>query len=130
MSLEDLLVLMRMEYEEMPDLKLTLLQARRLWDVPLELCDAALGALVDGGRLAQVEDGEAFLRGLGVTGDLRVRHLGGSARIEVSPPEIASVERQWDAVETAFRDLGFSAVELDPRGYRRGSLLGLERTGS
>jgi PP-loop superfamily ATP-utilizing enzyme len=59
-----------------------------------------------------------------------VRDRGSPARIEVAPPGIPSVERRWDAVEAAFRDLGFSAVELDPRGYRRGSLLGLERTGS
>jgi hypothetical protein len=61
MSFEDLLVLMRMEYEEMPDLKLTLLQARRLWDVPLDVCDAALGALVDRGFLERTRDG-AFMR--------------------------------------------------------------------
>ena len=61
MSFEDLLVLMRMEYEEMRDLKLTLLQARRLWDVPLDVCDAALGALVDRGFLERTRDG-AFMR--------------------------------------------------------------------
>jgi uncharacterized protein len=103
------------------------------WDAPAAPCLSSrvrYGLEITPERLAQVEDGEAFLRGLGVTGDLRVRHLGSSARIEVSPPQIPSVERRWDAVEAAFRDLGFSAVELDPRGYRRGSLLGLERTGS
>ena len=36
-------------------------------------------------RLRQVEDGEAYLRALGVTGDLRVRHHGDRARIEVAP---------------------------------------------
>ena len=103
------------------------------WDAPAAPCLSSrvrYGLEITPERLAQVEDGEAFLRGLGVTGDLRVRHLGDAARIEVSPPQIPSVERAWDAVEAAFRDLGFSAVELDPRGYRRGSLLGLERTGS
>ena len=61
-----------------------------------------------------------------MTGDLRVRHLGASARIEVAPAEIPLVAGEWDAVETAFRELGFASVELDPRGYRRGSLLTLE----
>jgi hypothetical protein len=65
MSFDDLLVLMRMEYEEMPDLKLTLLQARRLWDVPLELCDAALGALVERGFLERTRDGSFMRAGRG-----------------------------------------------------------------
>ena len=39
-------------------------------------------------RLRQVEDGEAYLRGLGVTGDLRVRHHGDRARIEVAPEQM------------------------------------------
>jgi hypothetical protein len=59
-----LLVLIRMEYEEMPDLKLTLPQARRLWDVPLELCDTALGTLVSKGFLFRTKDGR-FLRSAG-----------------------------------------------------------------
>lgn len=100
------------------------------WDAPAAPCLSSrvrYGLEITEERLAQVEDGESFLRGLGVAGDLRVRHLGASARIEVAPAEIASVEREWNAVEAAFRSLGFAAVELDPRGYRRGSLLGLER---
>jgi hypothetical protein len=58
--LDDLLLLIRMEYDEMPDLKLTLAQARRLWDVPLDQCDAALEALVAGGYLIRGRDGSFF----------------------------------------------------------------------
>jgi hypothetical protein len=50
-----------MEYIEMPDLKLTALQARRLWNIPAEVCDRALAALVSCGFLAQTRTG-AFLR--------------------------------------------------------------------
>ncbi len=50
-----------MEYIEMPDLKLTALQARRLWNIPAEVCDAALTALVARGFLVQTRTG-AFLR--------------------------------------------------------------------
>jgi hypothetical protein len=60
-TLDELLLLMRMEYQEMPDLKLSLAQARRLWDVPLDLCDAALGVLVTTGFLTRSREG-AFLR--------------------------------------------------------------------
>lgn len=99
------------------------------WDAPAAPCLSSrvrYGLEITPERLAQVERGEEFLRGAGVTGDLRVRHLGASARIEVAPAEIPLVAGEWDAVETAFRELGFASVELDPRGYRRGSLLTLE----
>ena len=74
-------------------------------------------------RLRQVEDGEAFLRELGVAGDLRVRHHGDRARIEVTPDEMPRLRAAWPAVRERFAALGFAMVELDPAGYRRGGLL-------
>ena len=59
--MQDVLTLIQMEYLEMPDLKLTLRQARRLFDLPLELCDNALRTLVSVGFLMQTRDG-SFLR--------------------------------------------------------------------
>lgn len=50
-----------MEYIEMPDMKLTAAQARRLWNIPAEVCDRALAALVARGFLVQTRTG-AFLR--------------------------------------------------------------------
>ena len=44
--MQDVLTLIQMEYLEMPDLKLTLRQAKRLFDLPLELCENALRTLV------------------------------------------------------------------------------------
>jgi hypothetical protein len=60
-QVEQLITLIRMEYLEMPDLKLTLRQAVRLWDTPPESCEAALDVLVLSGFLARTRDG-AFLR--------------------------------------------------------------------
>jgi len=57
----DASTLIRMEYLEMPDLKLTLAQARRLFGLPVEECETALEALVTVGFLARNRDG-AFLR--------------------------------------------------------------------
>ncbi len=99
-----------------------------IWDAPAAPCLASrikYGVTVTSGRLSQVERGEAFLRALGIAGDLRVRHLGNDARIEVSPRELSDVRRQWSTIEPAFQNLGFRHVELDPHGYRRGSLLAL-----
>jgi uncharacterized protein len=76
-------------------------------------------------RLRQVEDGEAYLRALGVLGDLRVRHHGDRARIEAAPDQMGRLRSEWCAVTTFFAGLGFAAVELDPAGYRRGGLLAL-----
>jgi uncharacterized protein len=70
-----------------------------------------------------VERAEEFLRRLGVTGDLRVRHLGARARIEVTPEEFGLVDRHWADIVSRLSGLGFEAVERDARGYRRGSLL-------
>jgi uncharacterized protein len=97
-----------------------------LWDAPAAPCLSSrvqYGLEITEERLRQVEQGEAFLRGLGVKGDLRVRHHGDRARIEVQPAEFALLEGGWPAIESEFTGLGFDHVELDPRGYRRGGLL-------
>src|SRR6266581_4830544 len=65
----------------------------------------------------------AASRELGLRGDLRVRHRGGAARIEVEPAWISWAEQRLEAIAARLTDLGFAHVELDPRGYRRGSLL-------
>lgn len=96
------------------------------WDAPAAPCLSSrvvYGLEITVARLRQVEDGEAYLRSLGVVGDLRVRHHGHRARIEVLPSELGHVRGAWDAVRTYFQGLGFAEVELDPAGYRRGSLL-------
>jgi hypothetical protein len=59
--IQNALTRIRMEYLEMPDLKLTVQQARRLFALPVELCDPALDALVLAGFLSRTPDG-AFLR--------------------------------------------------------------------
>jgi DNA-binding IclR family transcriptional regulator len=57
----ELLDRIRMEYTEMPDLRLTVRQARRLWNLEPATCDDLLDVLVREGFLAQTSDG-AFLR--------------------------------------------------------------------
>jgi uncharacterized protein len=81
------------------------------------------GLEVTPGRLRQVEAAEAFLRELGVRGDLRVRHQGSWARIEADQDGRAVVAGAWGQVERRLAALGFERVELDPRGYRSGALL-------
>lgn len=100
-----------------------------IWDAPAAPCLSSrirYGLPVTEARLRQVEAGEALLRGLGVAGDIRVRHLGDRASIEVAPAEFSRLEANWGEIAAGFRSLGFGSVERDARGYRRGSLLVLE----
>jgi len=97
------------------------------WDAPAAPCLSSrvrYGLTITPERLRQVEEGESYLRELGVTGDLRVRHLDTVARIEVGSAQQSRLRERWDEVERTFGALGFDRVELDPEGYRRGGLLG------
>lgn len=96
------------------------------WDAPAAPCLSSrvqYGLSITPSRLKQVEAGEAYLRSLGVAGDLRVRHLGDRARLEVEPSWIPWIEARRDAITEYLATLGFAQVEIDRRGYRRGSLL-------
>lgn len=96
------------------------------WAAPAAPCLASrirYGVEVSEERLGQVEAAEAFLRGLGVAGDLRVRHHGADASIEVDPRMADFVDARWPSVVEALAAIGFRDVRRDPRGYRRGSLL-------
>jgi uncharacterized protein len=96
------------------------------WDAPAAPCLSSrvqYGLQITPARLRQVEAAEAYLRDLGVRGDLRVRHRGEAARIEVEPAWIAWAEQHREAITARLTVLGFARVDVDPRGYRRGSLL-------
>lgn len=96
------------------------------WNAPAAPCLSSrvrYGLQITPQRLRQVEAGEALLRQLGVTGDLRVRHEGDAARIEVEPEWIGRIAVRLADITTRLQEIGFSSVEVDPRGYRRGSLL-------
>lgn len=96
------------------------------WDAPAAPCLSSrvrYGLSITPARLHQVEAAEAYLRRLGVRGDVRVRHLGEAARIEVEPHWIAWIEERRPAITGHLQALGFARVDVDPRGYRRGSLL-------
>lgn len=72
-------------------------------------------------RLKQVEQAEAFLRPM-ISGQLRVRHHGAHARIEVEPEQIELLEDRFDKIEEKFKALGFERVTIDPSGYKMGSM--------
>ena len=60
-GIQDVVRRIRGEFLEMPGLRLTAQQARRMWRLDETACDAVLGALVDARFLAKTRDG-AFMR--------------------------------------------------------------------
>ena len=97
------------------------------WDKPSYACLASripYGHSITPGKLRQVDAAEAFIRGLGITRQVRVRHEGDTARIEV---ETGAIDRFMDEavrrqVGSRLRALGFKFVALDLEGYSTGSL--------
>ena len=105
----------------------------RTWDKPAAACLASrlpYGTPVTLGRLAAVEAAESALRELGF-GQLRVRHHGDAARLEVEPAVLGEVVARRDEVVRAVRGAGFRFVALDLEGFRSGSLnRGLPQAGA
>ena len=96
----------------------------RTWDKPAAACLASrmpYGTQVTLGRLAQVERAEAGLHALGLP-ELRVRHHGDIARIEVPLADLQTVLDRRDAVVGAVRAAGYRWVTLDLEGFRSGNL--------
>jgi uncharacterized protein len=96
------------------------------WDKPSFACLASrfpYGSEITRDRLTQVAEAERLLRALGLR-QLRVRHHGDVARIEVDPADFAVLiasESRARITEELHR-LGFLYVTLDLDGYRTGSM--------
>lgn len=76
MQTDDAIELIRMEYAELPGLKLTFWQAQRLWNLSNDVCARALTTLTESQFLARTADG-AYVRRMwsppsGRSYDLRV----------------------------------------------------------
>lgn len=75
-------------------------------------------------KLRQIDDAETFIRGLGGFGQVRVRHFGDTAHIEMDADGMSR------AIDTAvrnqlityFKRSGFVHILLDMEGYRMGNL--------
>lgn len=93
------------------------------WDKPALACLSSRiphGTPITLQSLAQVDRAEAFLHLLGFR-QVRVRHHGATARIEVELRDIELLRQLENRVAEHLRDLGFANVEIDPNGYREPS---------
>ena len=96
------------------------------WDRPASACLSSrvpYGTAVTPEILDKIDRAEAALRALGFR-QFRVRAHGELARIELAQDEMArGFEPETTAKITAgVKAAGFTVVELDPEGYRQGSL--------
>jgi len=99
------------------------------WDKPASPCLSsriAYGLTISRSRLSMVEAAERALRDTlrraAISSyDLRVRDLGDRALIQVDRSVTAEVADCAEAL-AAVRGAGFPAVDVDPRGFRSGSL--------
>jgi uncharacterized protein len=116
------------------DAKLTKADVRALskalglptWDLPASPCLSSrlpYGTPVTVEALRRVERAEEGVRALGFR-ELRVRHLGAAARVEIASAELARLGEAGlsEAIERAVRAAGYERVQIDPEGYRRGRL--------
>lgn len=96
------------------------------WNKPSAAClssRVAYGLSVTAERLKQIEDAEELVKQF-CSGQIRVRHHGNIARIEVEPenlglitnPEIAKI------LDKGLKEIGFTYITVDLAGYRMGSM--------
>ena len=96
----------------------------RTWNKPAAACLASRvphGTEVSVEVLTRVERAEMALRRIGLV-QLRVRHYGDTARIEVEPEQFGLVVARRQAIVEAVRAAGYHYVTLDLDGFRSGNL--------
>ena len=96
------------------------------WDKPAQACLSSripYGTPVSVEALTRIAKAEEFLRDLGI-GQLRVRHHGSVARIEVTPADFPALldEEVRESIGQHFRSIGYAYVTLDLEGFRSGSM--------
>ena len=96
----------------------------RNWNKPSFACLSSRiphGTPVTVEALRQVERAEAVMKGLGFA-QVRVRHHGDVARVEVDPEEVERLFEHRSAVVAGLKEAGYTFVALDLEGYSTGSL--------
>jgi pyridinium-3,5-biscarboxylic acid mononucleotide sulfurtransferase len=96
----------------------------RTWDKPAAACLSSrlpYGTPVTIEALGKVGRAESALRALGF-GQLRVRHYGDVARVELEADDLVAAVERRDAVVAAVRAAGYAYVTLDLEGFRSGNL--------
>ncbi len=96
------------------------------WDKPSFACLSSrvpYGERITTEKLSMIDRAETVLLGMGFR-QVRVRHHGNIARIEVGPEERARLLQgdAMDRIDAELRAIGYAYVTLDLKGYRTGSM--------
>jgi uncharacterized protein len=79
------------------------------------------GQRVTAGSLERIELGEDAVKRITGARTVRVRDIGGTARIELGADELALLSQDARLeISRKLKSTGFSSVEFDPEGYRQG----------
>ncbi len=95
-----------------------------VWDRPAMPCLSSripYGTAVTVDLLGRVDRAEMAVRALGF-GDVRVRHHGSTARVEVPTSDLVAAAERADEIVGALTSLGYRYVTLDLAGLRSGNL--------
>jgi uncharacterized protein len=95
-------------------------------ELPSSACLASrvpYGEAITPAKLRMIDEAEQFVKGLGFA-QVRVRHHGDVARIEVAADEIERLASKpvREQVVRGLAEIGYHYVALDCRGYRSGSM--------
>ena len=96
----------------------------RNWNKPSFACLSSRiphGTPVTVDALRQIERAEAAVKALGFA-QVRVRHHGDVARVEVEPQEVELLFEHREAVVSGLKEAGYAFVALDLEGYQTGKL--------
>ena len=94
------------------------------WDKPSSACLASripYGVKITLDQLTKIGKAEDYLYQLGFR-QLRVRHHGDIARIEIPPEEFDKLLNDRDLITQKLKEIGYSYITLDILGFRSGSM--------
>lgn len=95
-----------------------------IWDKPSSPCLSSripYGTPITIDALKKVALSETYLRDLGFR-ELRVRHFGKEARVEISEEEIQRAFEKRKEIVEGIKELGYDVVCLDLEGFKSGKL--------
>jgi uncharacterized protein len=96
------------------------------WDKPAMACLSSrfpYFSPIDNESLRQIDQAEEYLRAKGFS-QLRVRHHGQMARIEIDPKDFSMImaKQTREEIVESLKKMGYLYVTLDLAGYRTGSM--------
>src|SRR3989338_974806 len=94
----------------------------QIWNKPASPCLSSrvpYGNEITLKKLSMIEEAENFLKDFGIR-ELRVRHFGGIARIEVNEADRQIINGNFESIKNKFNGIGFSEIEIS--NFKSGNL--------